>query len=70
MKVIKIVVDEIPCCCGGKPAKDNPKFHPNPCDGLAFGADTWCIYTGETIPDTNIRPDWCPLVKQSPDNLD
>ena len=54
MKVLKVIVDELPDGC-------------NQCPLLVMGAKIMCITNRKTIahsidsPEISMRPDWCPL---------
>jgi hypothetical protein len=65
MKVIKVIVDEIPTRCMGN--KNERNYYPEPCEFLAAGDCLWCVLTGKSIEENNdpykTRPDWCPLAE-------
>jgi hypothetical protein len=53
MKVLKVIVDELPDSC------QECKF----LDDMT-GVGHWCMVDGDyrEPPDTAVRPDWCPLM--------
>lgn len=62
MKILDILVDELPEGCAGKYIDH---CYPEPCPFFMVGEGLWCCVTGKSIEENNDpynqRPNWCPL---------
>ena len=66
MKILKVIVDEVPEGCAGKATQ--PNHHPEPCEFMMVGDGLWCFITNKSVevdndPFNGERPDWCPLIR-------
>jgi hypothetical protein len=63
MKVIKVIVDELPDGCTGCPYMYLDDDDSLICFALPVSEKDNLILSGEfVIPDIILRPDWCPLI--------